>query len=86
MDITLPGKRIEAFHLRNIEPEMFIGYRNVLLHCGINDIRDKSPGRISSDPDPTDVEEHFNILVTKIKEIKENYNGLENTEIDPSEA
>ena len=68
---TLPGKRIEAFHLRNIEPEMCIGYRNVLLHCGINDIRDKSPGRISSDPDPSDVEEHFNILVTKIKEIKE---------------
>ena len=67
----VPGKRVEAFHLREIDPEMCVGYRNVILHCGINDIRDKSPGRIPSDPDPSDVEEHFNTLITKIREIKE---------------
>ena len=39
-------------------------------HLGINDIRDRSPGHDSSDPDPSDVEEYFNNLLLKIKDIK----------------
>ena len=66
----MPGKRVECFHIRQIEPESCIGYRNVIIHCGINDIRDRSPGREPSDPDPSDVEEHFNNLMIKIKDIK----------------
>ena len=66
----MPGKRVESYHIRQIEPQSCIGYRNVIIHCGINDIRDRSPGRDSSDPDPSDVEEHFNNLLLKIKDIK----------------
>ena len=67
----LPGKRVEAFHIRDIDPRACIGYRNVIIHCGINDIRDRSPGRLPTDAEPSDVEEHFNNLITKIKVIKE---------------
>ena len=67
----LPGKRVEAFHVRDIDPLSCIGYRNVVLHCGINDIRDRSPGRLDTDPEPSDVEEHFNNLITKVRQIKE---------------
>ena len=66
----MPGKRVEAFHIRQIEPQSCIGYRNAIIHCGINDVRDRSPGREASDPDPSDVEEHFNNLILKVKEIK----------------
>lgn len=47
-----------------------MGYQNILLHCGINDIRDKSPGRLPSDPEPVEVEAHFELLRRKIYEIK----------------
>ena len=66
----LPGNRVESFHIRDIDPLKCTGYQNVLLHCGINDIRNKSPGRLPSDADPMDVEAHFTLLVEKIKEIK----------------
>ena len=67
---TLPGKRVEAFHLRSINPEDCIGYQNVVLHCGINDIRNRSPGRLENDPDPADVGAHFDILQRKVLDIK----------------
>lgn len=66
----LPGKRIEAFHLRSVNPEDCIGYQNVILHCGINDIRNRSPGRLPTDPEPADVEAHFDILRKKVLDIK----------------
>ena len=66
----MPGKRVESYHIRQIEPEACIGYRNAIIHCGINDIRDRSPGREPTDPEPSDVEEHFNNLILKIKDIK----------------
>ena len=66
----LPGQRVESFHIRDIDPKKCIGYQNVLLHCGINDIRDKSPGRLSNDANPLDIDAHFAMLVEKIKEIK----------------
>ena len=66
----LPGKRVEAFHLRSVNPEDCIGYQNVILHCGINDIRNRSPGRLPTDPDPADVEAHFDILRKKVLDIK----------------
>ena len=67
---TLPGKRVEAFHLRSINPQDCIGYQNVVLHCGINDIRNRSPGRLEDDPDPADVGAHFDILQSKVMDIK----------------
>ena len=68
---NFPGERVETFHIKNIDANRCIGYQNVLIHCGINDLRDKSPGREAEDPDPTDVEAHFAHLLQKINEIKE---------------
>ena len=67
---NLPGNRVESFHIRDIDPMKCLGYQNVLLHCGINDIRNKSPGRLPSDADPMDVEAHFSLLTEKIQQIK----------------
>ena len=35
----LPGKRLLRYTIDTIEPEACIGYKNVVIHCGINDIR-----------------------------------------------
>ena len=66
----MPGKRVEAFHLRSINAEDCIGFQNVILHCGVNDIRNRSPGRLQSDPEPADIGSHFSILQQKVLEIK----------------
>ena len=66
----LPGHRVETFRIRDIDPRKCLGYQNVLLHCGINDIRDKSPGRLPSDPEPVDVDSYFDLLTQKISEIQ----------------
>ena len=35
----LPGKRVLAFTIDQINPEICTGYRNIFIHCGINNIR-----------------------------------------------
>ena len=67
---NMPGERVETFHISQIDERKCLGYRNIVIHCGINDIRDNSPGRQMSDPQPTEVKEHFNNLIQKIENIK----------------
>ena len=67
----LPGKREEVFRISSIDVNNCIGYRNVVLHVGTNDLRDDSPHRPKNDPPPSDVQGHFNNLVTKIKQIQQ---------------
>ena len=67
---NMPGERIETFHIQQIDERKCLGYRNVVIHCGVNDIRDNSPGRQETDPQPTDVEAHFENLKNKIGKIK----------------
>ena len=66
----LPGKRIETFHISDINPSKCIGYQNIVIHCGINDLRDSSPGRLPTDPEPTNVQAHFSRITEKISEVK----------------
>ena len=66
----LPGERVETFHLRQIDPIKCLGYRNIMVHCAINDVRDRSPGRLQTDPHPTDVQAHVDILLLKLMTIK----------------
>lgn len=66
----IPGKRVETFHIGNIDPSNCIGYKNVVVHCGINDLRDSSPGRLETDPEPTDIAAHFQKLAEKVSAIK----------------
>ena len=35
----LPGKRVLAFTIDQISPEECSGYKNIFVHCGVNDIR-----------------------------------------------
>ena len=68
---NMPGERIETFHIKQIEERKCLGYRNIVIHCGINDIRDNSPGRTENDPEPTDVKSHFELLARKVSLIKQ---------------
>ena len=67
---SLPGKRVETFHIRDIDATQCIGYKNIILHVGVNDLRDKSPGRRKDDPDSRNVRAHFDNFVDKIREIR----------------
>ncbi len=35
----IPGKRIEATHISKINPVDCCGYKNIFIHCGVNDIK-----------------------------------------------
>ena len=41
----MPGERVETFHISQIDKSKCLGYRNIIIHCEINDIQDHSPGR-----------------------------------------
>ena len=44
---ALPGKRVAAFIVDQIHAEKCIGYNNVVVHCGLNDVR--KPDVVSDD-------------------------------------
>lgn len=67
---TIPGKRILAYHIGEINPSDCIGYQNAVIHCGINNLREGSPGRKDNDPDASNVEGNFELLKDKIIAIK----------------
>ena len=67
---SLPGKRIETFHIRDIDAAKCIGYKNIVVHVGINDLRDRSPGKHKDDPNPCNIRAHFDNYIYKIAEIK----------------
>ena len=47
-----------------------IGYRNIVLHVGVNDIREGSPGRLPEDPAPHDIKGHFDNFIDKVTHIQ----------------
>ena len=57
----IPGKRVEAFLIDQIDPHQCEGYRNVFIHCGINNI--KRNGSV--------VEECVDQLISKLDKIHE---------------
>ena len=36
---AMPGKRVEAFTIKELDPIKCVGYNNVVVHCGVNDIK-----------------------------------------------
>lgn len=68
----LPGKRVPTMRIKLIEPEECIGYPNVNVHVGINDIRECAPPkfRAKTDAPPRDIDTHVKNLVKKVSEIK----------------
>lgn len=63
---TIPGKRVVAFHIEDIKPSDCLGYQNVHLHCGTNNMREGSPGRKPDDPAPSDVDAHADTMIEKV--------------------
>ncbi len=48
---NMPGQRIEAIHTTDIDPVKCCGYKNIFIHCGINDIkhyRINSPEKVTN--------------------------------------
>jgi hypothetical protein len=63
---TYPGKRVKAAKIDNINPNSCIGYSNLVLVCGTNDLRD---GYIKSDNDITNLVETYRNKLATIKQI-----------------
>ncbi|KAL5251610.1 hypothetical protein ACHWQZ_G009278 [Mnemiopsis leidyi] len=38
---SYPGRRVKANMIKDIDPEKCVGYQNVFLHCGTNDLRNE---------------------------------------------
>ena len=36
---STPGKKVSAFHIEEIDPYSAVGYRNIVLLCGVNDLK-----------------------------------------------
>ena len=66
----MPGRKVTTYHINDINPTLCLGYQNIVIHVGINDIRDRSPGRKDDDPAPTDINAHFLRLKHNIELIK----------------
>ncbi len=56
----MPGKRIECFTIEQIDPASCIGYQNLFIHCGINNIKHRN----------ANVEEAAALLTTKLGTIR----------------
>ena len=61
---NIPGKRVAAFTIEDINPHDCCGYKNIFIHTGINDIKQDSV------TGPSKVTACFNKLVRKVNEIK----------------
>lgn len=62
---AIPGRRFEAFTIDQLDPVECIGYNNIILHCGINDIKSQN----ISDKDLNDVYVNFKHKVEDIRRL-----------------
>ena len=61
---SYPGMRVKAARIRNIEPAACIGYSNIAICCGTNDLRDDNCRSEKS------VHNLYSVLVGKIQQIR----------------
>ena len=66
----MPGKRIPTYHIHQIDPLKCLGFRNIILHVGLNDFNPKSKGRIDTNRDVDDVNSIFSNFVEKVDAIR----------------
>ena len=59
----IPGERVEALHIDNLNPLDCCGYKNIFIHCGINSIKHVRVNTAEK------VEEHFSVLKHKLEQI-----------------
>ena len=63
---TYPGKRVKAARIKDIDPERCIGFSNVVIVCGTNDLREEN---IRSDNDIVQLVELLRSKLTLIRQI-----------------
>ena len=61
---NIPGQRVKAIHIEDIDPIDCCGYKNIFLHCGINNIKRHNVHSAE------DVSACFDCLRTKIDSIR----------------
>ena len=64
LGISMPGKRVEGFIIDQINPLDCVAYNNIILHCGVNNIKSK---HINSPKDISDVYVQFKSKVQDIR-------------------
>ena len=63
---SYPGKREKAARVRDINPEKCVGYQNIFLHCGTNDLRCTE---ISSDSQIFQLVDQLKDKLTSVKQL-----------------
>ena len=66
MGKSIPGKQTDAFTIDQLDPIKCIAFNNVVLHCGINNIKSK---HINSDNDLRDLYQQFKCKVEDIRRV-----------------
>ena len=62
----MPGKRVQALTISDIDPASCIGYRNIIVHVGINNLKTTNIPMLYNDRKNVNVYEQFTILTEKI--------------------
>ena len=62
----LPGKRVQALTIEDIDPTSCIGYKNIVVHVGINNLKCTNIPILHSDTRNINVYEKFLLLKEKI--------------------
>ena len=63
---SIPGKRIDAFIIDQIDPIECIAYNNIVVHCGINNIKSR---HIDADRDLRDLYTQFKSKIEDIRQV-----------------
>ena len=66
----LPGRRVQAYTIEDINPEACIGYQNVLVHVGVNNLKNTKRPIISGDTGPVNVHDKFCEFRNKLDNIR----------------
>ena len=62
---AMPGKQVEAYTVEELDPVKCVGFNNIVVHCGINSIRDTS---ITSDEEVKAIYVKFKSKIYQIME------------------
>ena len=61
---SMPGKRVPAYTIDQIDPLQCIGYSNVVIHCAVNDVKNRSVENYD------DIRAIYNKFLIKVREIR----------------
>ena len=66
----LPGKRVQTFKIEDLSPSACIGYQNVIIHVGVNNLKSTRMPVVLGDTQHINVWDHFKLYEAKINTIR----------------